>query len=170
MYLSYYPKSVWRDTHILVSPDAGSIKRIEAYAKLLEINYVVLHKQRDYSKPGTVTSSMIVGKKEDYENRTAIIVDDIGDTMGTMCSAVNELVSHGLKDAIIVLTHGVFSGKAIENINNNPYIKEVLVSNTLPQDQNIAICPKLRVMDCSELLARSIDAIVSGKSVSQLFA
>jgi ribose-phosphate pyrophosphokinase len=74
-----------------------------------------------------------------------------------------------LKDAIVLVTHGVLSGPAIDYINNTKYIKEVVVSDTLPQDQNVIGSPKIRVVTCAKLVARTIDAMLTGGSVSSLF-
>lgn len=158
-----------KDQYILVTPDAGSIKRTEEYAKRFGMPYIILHKQRDYSKPGTVLSSLIIGNKELYQGKTAIIVDDIGDTFNTMISAINELVVNGIKDVIVAVTHGVFSNNAIQRINNCDKITSVIVTNTLPQTKNMRQCKKIMVLDVSELLARTVDGIITGKSISLLF-
>jgi ribose-phosphate pyrophosphokinase len=168
-YLQYFPREEWNQQFILVAPDAGSSKAIRGYSSVLGINNIVMDKQRDYSKPGTVSRSVIIGEHSIYVGRTAIVIDDMADTMGTMCSAAKELVKAGIKEVLVLVTHGVLSGKAIENINCTECIKEVSVTNSLPQDANINASPKIRVIDCSELLARTIDGIFSGKSISRLF-
>jgi len=168
--LNVYPKSQWNSKFILVSPDAGSIKRTCSYAEKLGLNYITLHKQRDYSKPGVVVSSQIIGEEEIYRNRTAILIDDMADSMGTMVAAIQTLVDHGMKDAIIAITHGIFSGKAIERMNNCDNLISVITTNSLPQDENVKLCPKIEILDCSELISRALDGIITGKSISQLFS
>ncbi len=168
-YLSFYHKSEWSKHFILVSPDQGGAKRIESYASLLGIDYVTLDKHRDYSKSGVVLKSTLNGDSEVLNGKTIILIDDIIDTGNTVSEAVKELEKHKIKGAILVFTHGVFSGKWAQNINSNHLIHEVVVTNTLPQDNNIKQCNKLRVVDCSEIIVRTIDALVSGKSISQLF-
>lgn len=158
-----------KDQYVLVSPDAGSIKRIEAYGKKLGMDYIVLHKQRDYSRPGTVMRSMIIGDREQYEGKTGLIIDDMADTMGTMTAATKILAERGMTDVVIIVTHGVLTGPAISRINNCDMIKEVVVTNTLPQCENFKKCPKLRIVDCSCLITRAIIAIADGGSVSALF-
>lgn len=165
--------------YVFVAPDAGSIKRTEAYAAAFGMNYIILHKQRDYTRPGVVKRSMIIADSPElYHGKTAIIIDDIGDTMGTMIAAINELCSthsQGCKDAIIGLTHGVFSAAtdgvtAFCKIDNCAHIKKVFVTNslsfTLPQ--NTTMPQKITVIDIAPLLACTIDGIITGKSVSQL--
>ena len=98
-----------------------------------------------------------------------LIIDDIGDTMGTMSAAVETLVENGLDSAIVFVTHGVLSGPAMDRINSNNHIKEVVVSDSLPQDQNKKLSPKLRVVSIAELLGRTIDGILTGRSISRLF-
>lgn len=168
-YLRLYEKSDWNKYFILIAPDAGAAKTVKGYTKLLDINNVIMDKERDYSKPGTVVRSRFVGSKDDFIGKTGIIIDDMADTMGTMCSAIEELIENGLKDVIIIVTHGILSGLAIERINNGKYIKEVVVSDTLPQNQNVSKSPKIKIVSSSELIARAIDGILTGRSISRLF-
>lgn len=168
-YLFKYPREKWNDYFIIISPDAGAAKTIKSYSVTLGINNIILDKQRDYSKPSTVVKSRFIGDKEDFVGKTGLIIDDIGDTMGTMCSASKELVDNGLKDVIVFLTHGVFSGPAIERINNTPYIKEVVVTDTLPQFENCKLSSKIKVLSIAELVSRTIEGLVTGNSISKLF-
>lgn len=154
---------------VLVSPDSGSIKRIEAYAEKLKKDYIILHKKRDYTKPGTVLNSMIIGDSTQYVGKTGVIIDDMADSCGTMISAINELISNGMKDVIVIVTHGVLSGKAIENINNCEHIREMIVTNSLPQENNIELCEKLYTLDSGRLITEALLAITKGESVSKLF-
>lgn len=168
-YLKFDDKSMWNNNNVIVAPDAGSARAVKCYSKILGINGVILDKGRDYSKPGTVISTRIIGSPDDLKNKVAFMIDDMADSFGTMCAAAKELVDYGVKYVIIYVTHGVLSGPAIDNINNSPHIKEVVVTDTLPQEHNLIRCPKLRVMTCSELIARSIDGVLTGRSISRLF-
>ena len=168
-YLRFTPKHQWNDEFILIAPDAGSARAIKDYSKILGINNVVLDKQRDYSKPGVIMRSRMIGDKKDLEGKTGIIIDDMGDTFGTMCACAKELIENGIKDVIVCVTHGVLSGEAIKKINETPYIKEVTVTDSLPQDDNVAKCPKLIVLSIAELIGRTINGIISGRSISRLF-
>ena len=157
--------------YVLCAPDAGSIKKIEEYAKKLEMNHVIMHKHRDYtSKISNVLSSQLIGNPELVKGKTILIVDDIVDTMGTMVSAANELKTYGILGFIIIATHGVFSGPAMERINNSDMIIKVIVTNTLPQKYNLEKCNKLEIVDMSHLFAETIKRIQNGASVSELFA
>lgn len=168
-YLRFYNKCEWNKYFILIAPDAGFAKVIKGYSSILGINNIILDKERDYSNPGTVIKSRYIGSKQDFENKTGLIIDDMADTMGTLCSAAEELVLNGMKDIIVFVTHGVLSGAAIDRINKTSYIKEVVVSDSLPQEHNIAKSPKIKVVSCAELIARSIDGILTGRSISRLF-
>jgi ribose-phosphate pyrophosphokinase len=161
-------KDTSKDNFILVSPDAGGFKRVEAYAKKLTMKFVTMHKQRDYTKKSTVISSLLIGDTN-IGGKTAIIVDDIVDTMGTMVSAANELHTHGVTEVYVVATHGVFSGPAIDRINNCGTIKKVFITNTISQDNNIKKTDKLVVVDTSELFGDAIKRLIYGKSIAELF-
>lgn len=155
------------ERYILVAPDMGSSKRIRAYATKLQIECSVMDKQRDYSKPGAVAKSVLMGG--DVKGKTAIIVDDMADSMGTMISAIKDLVSHGVKDVIVVVTHGIFSGPAIDRINTCDYIAQVITTNTIDQTANCELCPKLKVVDTSSVFGEVINRIHTGGSISELF-
>lgn len=168
-YLKFCDKKKWNDQFVLIAPDAGSARAVKCYSKILGINNVILDKQRDYSKPGTVVSSRIVGSPDDLKNKIAFMIDDMADTFGTMCAAAKELVDYGVKYVVVYVTHGILSGPAIDNINNTPHIKEVVVTDTLSQEHNLIKCPKLRVITSAELIRRSIEGILTGQSISRLF-
>lgn len=174
LYIVNYMRDIIKERYssldyVLVSPDVGSIKRIEAYAKKLEKDYIILHKQRDYNKPGTVIKSIIIGDPEKYVGKIGIVIDDIADSCGTVQKAVDELVSHGMKEIIVIVTHGVFSGRGIEVINGCNNIREVIVTNSLPQEINTEKCDKLYILDAGRLITQALLAITKGGSVSTLF-
>lgn len=156
------------DKYVFVSPDNGGAKRIMAYSKRFNINNVIMHKQRDYSKSSKVDKVILVGGFN-LKNKTAIIVDDMADTMGTVVKASETLVENGIKDIIVVVTHGILSGPALERINTCDNISRIIVTNTLPQDANQEKCPKLDVVDITPLLCDVVMCIRSGESISQMF-
>jgi ribose-phosphate pyrophosphokinase len=128
-----------------------------------------MDKQRDYTQPGVVSKSVLVAGDIDIIGRTAIVIDDIADSMGTMIAAVKDLVTHGIKDVIVVVMHGILSGAAIERINSCNEILHVIVTNTIDQTQNLEKCPKLMVVDTSPLFGEVIRRISDGGSLSALF-
>lgn len=155
---------------ILVSPDNGGVKRIEAYAEELKMAHIIMHKQRDHSKTSVVNNSMIIGDINLLKNKTAILIDDMIDTMGTMVIAAEELKKYNVKTVIVIATHGIFSNPAFDRINDCKDISQVIVTNTLPQEVNIKEkCNKLVCVDISLLLSETIKRLVTGSSISELF-
>ncbi len=152
--------------YVLVSLDVGGSRRVKEYAKRLGMKYALMDKQRDYTKPGTVLKSVTVG---DVGGKIAICVDDMLDTCGTMVAGVNDLKSHGALSAIIAVTHGIFSGPAIERINGCDFIDSVYVVDTIDQCNNTTICPKLRVLKSGKIFAETIRCLCDRGSISELF-
>lgn len=156
--------------YILVSPDAGGYKRVYAYSETLNINNIIMHKERDYSIPNKVSKCVIVGNCNNIKGKKCIIFDDMIDTAGTLVSCVSELGEAGAIEVIPIATHGVFSGPAMERINNCEYIKQIVVTNSLPQDENIKKCTKkMIVINTAPLLAYTIVCLRFGGSISELF-
>lgn len=162
-------QSIINENYILVSPDNGGVKRVDAYAKKLNMDFLIMHKQRDYTKSSTILKSMIIGDESKLIGKTAIIIDDMIDTMGTMVSAANELSTKGVKNVIIGATHGIFSGPAIQRINECSIISDVIVTNTLAQSHNQKICNKIKVIDTGNLFAEVIKRLIVGGSISEIF-
>lgn len=157
------------DRYILVAPDAGSGKAIRAYSAKLNINNLILDKQRDYSKKSQVLSTRFTGSADQFRGKTGLVIDDMVDTMGTLVAASSALVEAGMRDVVVFVTHGVLSGPALQRIEECAHISAVFVSDTLPQDVNLVNCSKLIMYSLAELYARAIDGIVTGKSISRLF-
>jgi ribose-phosphate pyrophosphokinase len=155
--------------YIFVSPDNGGTKRIVAYSKKFKIDNVIMHKQRDYSASSKIDEVILVGK-QDLTDKTAIIIDDMVDTMGTMVNASKVLVENGAKSVIIIATHGVLSGSALDRINNSEHIEKVIVTNTVPQQKNCEKCPKLNIVDISPLLCEVVKCIRDNKNISHMFS
>lgn len=128
----------WRDSTI-VSPDAGGAKRVTSIADRLNVDFALIHKER--KKANEVASMVLVG---DVKNRVAILVDDMADTCGTICHAADKLIEAGATKVYAILTHGIFSGAALNRINNGSF-EAVVVTNTIPQDEHMIACPKIQV-------------------------
>ncbi|XP_075228948.1 phosphoribosyl pyrophosphate synthetase isoform X6 [Lycorma delicatula] len=129
--------SEWRNS-IIVSPDAGGAKRVTSIADRLNVEFALIHKER--KKANEVASMVLVG---DVKDRVAILVDDMADTCGTICHAAEKLMEAGATKVYAILTHGIFSGPAISRINNACF-EAVVVTNTIPQEQHMKDCPKVR--------------------------
>jgi ribose-phosphate pyrophosphokinase len=157
---------------VIVSPDEGGIKRAAVVSGKLARPFIFLGKERDYSKENTVKETKIMGEAKDIDQlqgKTAVIVDDMIDTGGTMIESVKILTKGGAKNVVVIVTHGILSGAALTRINNEPLLEKVIVSNSVPQTKNMQKCPKLSVFKLDKLLAAAVDALVNGKSVSELF-
>lgn len=152
---------------VLVSLDVGGAKRVREYAKRLQMPHVIMDKQRDYSQPGTVLKTILIG--DSVEGKTAICIDDMCDTCGTVIAGINDLKEHGVKDAIILATHGIFSGSALDRINACDLIEKIIVVDTLDQTINMTKTSKLEVINSAQLFSEVIRRLVDGGSISQLF-
>lgn len=80
----------------------------------------------------------------DVKDRTAILVDDMADTCGTICQAAQKLIEAQASKVYAILTHGIFSGPALPRINSAAF-EALVVTNTIPQDENMRRCPKIQV-------------------------
>ncbi|KAI5456387.1 phosphoribosyltransferase-like protein [Mariannaea sp. PMI_226] len=152
---------------VVVSPDAGGAKRATLIADSLEMDFALIHKER---RPTRFTeqrnaSMMLVG---DVANRVCILVDDIVDTANTITRAAKLLKKEGATKVYALLTHGVFSGDAINRINASG-IDKILVTNSVPQSEHRRLCPKLEVLDVSPIFAEAIRRVHYGESISVLF-
>lgn len=159
-----------KNQFILAAPDVGAAKMIESYAKQLGIKHVLMHKHRNYDVPSTISNTILVGEDSNIIDKTVIIIDDIFDSFGTINSATNELIKHGAKNVIAIATHGIFSGQAFDKINNNKYIERVIVTNTIPQYENLKKTNKLYIVDTSDLFVEVIKRLRTGTGgISELF-
>lgn len=149
---------------VIVSPDAGGVERARSYAKRLNAPLAIVDKRRD--KPNQAQAMHVIG---DVEGKTAIIVDDIIDTAGTLCAGADALLKYGAKKIIACASHGVLSGPAIDRINATEALDRVVVTDTIPMGEKLVQCPKLQVVSVAALLGKTIHNIHTGSSVSVLF-
>jgi ribose-phosphate pyrophosphokinase len=166
-----------RQNFVIVSPDQGGSKRARAWGAKLGLDTAVMDKHRNYSKPGTVVDSDLIGN---VDGKMCILVDDMIDTGGTMMSACRELKAKGAVAVHIIVTHGVFSKKKVisdgetrmvdplEEIMRNEAVESVIVSNTIDQSGRTERCPKLQVVDFGPLVGEAIRRHRTGESVSDL--
>ena len=120
-------------------------------------------------KKNTVEKSILVGDKDELKGKTAIICDDMCDTGGTLIKSVSVLVENGITDIIVVVTHGILSGKAIDRINECNYISKIITTNSINQEINKCKCKKLEVIEIDLLMGQVINCLNTGESISQLF-
>jgi ribose-phosphate pyrophosphokinase len=128
---------------VIVSPDAGGAKRATSIADGLDLGFALIHKER--ARPNEVSRMVLVG---DVRGKIAIIVDDMADTCGTLCKAAEVVIEHGASSAIAIVTHGILSGNAIEQLNKSKLTK-LVVTNTVPHEEKKALCDRIETIDIS---------------------
>lgn len=159
-----------RKNFVLVSPDSGAVKRTLKFARVMGLKTVIMHKERDYSHPGTVIKTvMVCDCLDDFTGKVAIITDDMIDSGGTFIKACETLTKRGFYKVIGVITHGYFTGDAIKNIMACSAITRIIVTNTICQKDNLIKCPKMEILDVTSHLAEAIKRIHDGGSLSDLF-
>ncbi len=157
-----YIRKLGADEMVIVSPDAGGVERARYYAKKLGCTIAIIDKRRP--KPNVSEIMHIIG---DIKGKTAIIVDDIVDTAGTLTNAAAALYEEGAKEVYACCTHPVLSGNAIEKINNSP-LKELAVTNTIKFDRPIPT-DKIRVLSVGALIGEAIRRVYHKESLSAIF-
>ena len=149
---------------IVVSPDIGGVVRARAIAKQLDdADLAIIDKRRPRANEAEVMN--LIG---DVEGRTAILVDDMVDTAGTLCTAANALKERGALKVVSYCTHAVLSGKALENIKNSQ-LDELVVTDTVPLSSEALAVGKIRQLTIADLLAESIRRVSNEESISALF-
>ncbi len=157
---------VWKHDHqdlVVVSPDVGGVVRARALAKRLEADLAIIDKRRP--RPNVATVMNIIGE---VEGRSCVIVDDMVDTANTLCEAAAALKRHGAKQVFAYCTHAVLSGKAMERISGSA-IDELVVTDTIPLNEEARNCKRVRVLTVAGLLAETMRRISNEDSVSSLF-
>jgi ribose-phosphate pyrophosphokinase len=151
---------------IVVAPDTGGAERARAYAKRLDAGLALCDKRRERANEADVMN--IVG---DVRGRNCLIIDDMCDTGGTICKVAEALHRAGANEISACFTHGVLSGKAVENISGS-FLKKVIVTNTIPiRDNGMPLVDggKIEILSVGRLLASAIKSIHDETSVSSLF-
>jgi len=157
--LEYLKKNV-QDDLVIVSPDAGGTERARAYAKKLDVPMAMIDKRR--SAPNVSEVMNVIGEVQD---RTAIIVDDMIDTAGTLVKAAEGLAKSGAKAVYACATHAVLSGNAVERIEGS-VLEQVIVTNSIAHGK---LSGKIKALSIASLLGEAIKRIHQSESVSSLF-
>jgi len=147
----------------VVSPDAGGVERARAFAKRLDAGLAVIDKRR--SRPGVVAEMQIIG---DVDARTAVLIDDMVDTAGTLCAAAEAVRRAGAPSVLACATHPVLSGPAIARIEASA-IDELIVTDTIPLSEPARRLGKIHVLPVAPLLGEAIRRIHEEASISSLF-
>lgn len=164
--LAAYVHSLGLKDLIVASPDVGGSKRAAAFAKKLrdlsgnEVPMVICYKHRAVANQ--VDEMRVLG---DVAGKDVVIIDDIADTAGTLCKAAKVMKEAGALSVRALVTHGIMSGKACENIENSE-LTELVFTDTIPF--NTSRCSKVRTVSVAEPLANVICAIQEHRSISEL--
>jgi ribose-phosphate pyrophosphokinase len=156
-------KKNFRNDTVIVSPDAGGVERARAFAKRLHTQLAIIDKRRP--APNKAEAMHVVG---DVKGKTAIILDDMVDTAGTLTEAATALKAQGAMEIHACCAHAVLSGPAVDRITESE-IKTLVVTNTNPLSETAKRCDKIQVGSVSKLLAEAIHRSHTGSSVSSLF-
>lgn len=148
---------------VVVSPDAGGVKRAKSVADKLGADLAIIHKER--KQANQVDNMILVG---DVRDKIAILVDDMADTCGTMALAANTLKKQGATRVYALCSHGVLSGNAIQKITESP-IEEMVVTNSIAISDQAKKCSKIKVIDIAPMFAEAILRTHNGESISALF-
>ncbi len=162
--LGQYFRSKQLENIVVVSPDHGGTTRARTLADLLGAPIAIIDKRRP--RPNVAEAMNVIGE---VDGRTAIIVDDICDTAGSLVASINILKEHGAKNVYCAVTHGILSGPAIERICTAP-IEEFVITNTIElEHEKKESCPKITVLSVGYMLAKTIEAIQSHSPVSEVY-
>lgn len=157
-----YIRANWGNDIVFVSPDAGGVERARAFAKRLNATLAIIDKRR--AAPNVSEVMNIIG---DVEGKSAVLLDDMVDTAGTMVQSADALAKKGAKRVFACATHAVLSGPAIERLEKSA-IEQLVVTNSIPLREKSA-CRKIKVLSVAPLLGEAIKRIHFNDSVSSLF-
>lgn len=150
------------DDLVIVSPDHGGVTRARKMADRMKAPIAIIDKRRP--RPNVAEVMNIVGN---VEGKTAILIDDIIDTAGTITIAASALIESGAKEVYACCSHPVLSGPAIERINNSE-IKQLVITNSIKLPDS-KMSPKIKQLSIAPLLSSAIVRVFENKSVSTLF-
>jgi len=148
---------------IIVSPDVGGVVRARELAKRLHVPMAIVDKRRPAPNEAKVMN--IIGK---VQGKHCILVDDIADTAGTLCSAADALLNRGASKVSAYATHGVLSGPAAENLERSR-LSELVITNTIALSERIAATKKVRVLSVAAMIGEAINRIYDYRSISSLY-
>lgn len=147
---------------VVVSPDAGRVKLAKKFASKIGAELAILNKDRPAHQVAEI--GYVIG---DVKGKTAILVDDMIDTAGTLCAAAKTVADEGASRVMAAATHGVFSGDAFGNLEASP-LEQIIVTDTIPLSDGAP--EKIKVLTVADILTDSIRRIFTDDSVSEIFA
>ena len=158
---------IWRhqgsNDIVVVSPDVGGVVRARAIAKRLDVELAIIDKRRPQANVSKVMN--VIGE---IEGKTCVMVDDMVDTAGTLCTAAAALKDHGAVRVVAYCVHPILSGNAIANISNSE-LDELVVTDTIPLSEEALACDRIRQLSVAQMLAETIRRMAQGESVSSMY-
>jgi ribose-phosphate pyrophosphokinase len=159
--LTQYFRDLQLEDLVVVSPDAGRVKLAKKFAEKVGAELAILNKERPAQQVAEI--AYVIG---DVKGKTALLVDDMIDTAGTLKAAGQTVMDEGAARVYACATHGVFSGKAWENLASAPF-ERIVVTDTIPLRSGAP--DNITVLSCADLLTDSIRRIFTDDSVSEVF-
>src|SRR5205823_14700243 len=148
---------------VVVAPDTGRVKVAERLAGHLKADLAIIHKIRSRHEAHKVQAREVVGE---VEGRPCLVVDDMIDTGGTMVKGAEVLAEKGAGEIYVGATHGLFSGKAVQMLEEAP-IQQVVVTNTVPIPEEKQF-GKLTILSIAPIIAEALRAALKDESVSEI--
>jgi ribose-phosphate pyrophosphokinase len=156
--------NVGYENPIIVSPDVGGVVRARAIAKQADdLDLAIIDKRRP--QPNETKVMNVIG---DVKGKTCVLVDDIVDTAGTLCTAAQALKEEGARKVVSYITHPVLSGAAISKISASE-MDEMVVTDTIPLSTEAGSCGKISQLSLDRLLAEAIRRVSNEESISAMF-
>lgn len=155
-----YIQSLNLENLVLASPDAGGAKRVNSYAKYLNVPYVLCHKQR--AKANVVASMTIIG---DVKDKNVIIIDDMVDTAGTITRAADLMMSQGARSVRALASHAIMSDPASQRVTDSA-LSEIIFTNSIPYTKG---CKKVTILSVARLFADTIRRVHENESISSQY-
>jgi ribose-phosphate pyrophosphokinase len=147
---------------VIIAPDAGRVKLVRKFAQKVGAPYALMEKERPAQQVAEI--GYVIG---DVKDKTAIIVDDIIATGGTLNAAAQTVLDEGANEVFAVATHGLFSGNAFEVLSSGP-LAGIVVTDTIPLGEDAP--DHIAQLTCADILEDSIRRIFTDDSVSEIFA
>ncbi len=164
MLTQYFMDQAFAEELVIVSPDAGRVKVARNFARKIGCHWAVMEKERPAQQVAEI--GYVVG---DVKGKTAVLVDDMIDTAGTLRAAARTVLDEGAARVIAAATHGVFSGPAYERLAyEDSGIERIVVTDTIPLRPGAP--DNITVLSTAQTLADSIRRIFADDSVSEIFA
>ncbi len=151
------------ENHVIISPDTGGVLRARSFGRRLNLPMAIIDKRRP--EPNHAVVMNVVG---DVAGKHCIIVDDMIDTAGTVCSVAESLMANGAASVIACCTHALLSKPAVERLSKSP-ISELIATNSVPISQDKIEKCRIKVLSIAPLIGETIKRTFERRSISELF-